>query len=107
MALIAFSPFVLLSWTATTEDKGLSVFLFVLTLVGLQQGRLALAWLGAILLFVLKFEGVVLVLPLAILTLRARGARPVLVGLGCFGLAAVVALPRLHGASSTPKRLLP
>ena len=91
MTLLAFSPFLLLAWTAWSEDKPMTIFLLVLILVFIEQGRVALTWAAGIALFVVKWISIFFVVPLAVWTWRERGKGAMLIALSAFLCAAVVA----------------
>ena len=71
-----FSPFLLLAWTAWSEDKPMTIFLLVLILVFIEQGRVALTWAAGIALFVVKWISIFFVVPLAVWTWRELARVP-------------------------------
>jgi len=90
MTVIGFSPFVLLSWTGTSEDKGITILLLVLLLVSIERGSLTWAWVAAIVLFVVKFESLFFLIPLVVHTWRERGKRYTALALAAFAGAGVL-----------------
>jgi hypothetical protein len=90
MTLIAFNPFVLLSWSAPGEDKGITLLLLVLVLAFIDRGWLSGAWIAAIALLVVKFETLFFLLPLAGYTLKQRGSRYTAVALGAVVAATLI-----------------
>jgi len=91
MTLFAFSPFILLSWSAPGEDKAISLSLLVLVLVCLERGWLGWAWVAATVLFVLKFESIFFLLPLTAHTFKQRGARYTVLAVTSFAAAGILA----------------
>jgi hypothetical protein len=110
MALLAFSPFVLLAWSATGEDKAISLLLLVVVLVCLERDQLGGAWVAAVALFVIKFESIFFLLPLAAYTFKRRGPRYTTFAIAAFAVAGAVAeLPyfpdSLHAFSRRSARI--
>lgn len=84
ITFLAFNPFVLEAWTATSEDKTLIFCLFALVMVALERGQPALAWAATTALGAFKWIGAAFVVPLAVWTGRARSRRAAMVGAVAF-----------------------
>ena len=91
MTLVAFSPFVLLSWSAATEDKSITLLLLVLVLVCVERGWITAAWAVATVLMVIKFESLFFLIPFAAYTFKHRGARFTATAIGLFAAGVVIA----------------
>jgi hypothetical protein len=80
----AFSPLVLGSWTATSEDKTLLFLLFAALFLSLETGRVVGGWAAATAMGVLKGVSIVFVPFLAWETWRERGLRAAAACVGGF-----------------------
>jgi len=92
-AFYAFSPFLLLSWTAFAEDKTFVFALIVLVIIGVEAGRPVLGWAAAAALTAVKLFGAFLVPPLVLHGLRTLPRRRL--ALLVAGFAVVLALAHL------------
>jgi len=92
-AFYAFSPFVLLGWTAFAEDKTFVFLLVVLVIIGVETGRPVLGWAAASALTAVKLFGAFLVPPLLLDGLRTLSRRRL--ALLAAGFAVLVALAHL------------
>jgi hypothetical protein len=82
----AFSPLVLGSWTATSEDKTILFLFLVLLLWSLELGRTVTGWAATTAIGVLKGVSIAFVPFLAWETWRERGLRVAALCVGGFGV---------------------
>src|SRR4051794_35752968 len=75
LAFYAFSPLVLGSWTATSEDKTVLFLLFAATILAVELGGPAGGWTGTPALAAIKGFSLFFTPMLALHTLRVRGWR--------------------------------